>query len=684
MSDVLTMRVVDGIGVVEIDSPPVNALGINVRKGLWKGFETHIADPAVKAIVLICGGRTFFAGADITEFGKPVQEPDLRQVIDLVESSPKPTVAAIHGTALGGGYELSLGCNYRVAVPSAKVGLPEVNLGLLPGAGGTQRLPRIVGVETALDIMLSGAPMAAAKAEKMGMVDAVVEEGKLEEGAIAFAKQVVAEGKPLLKVRDRAVEGNTPEAFDAMRKKYARLFKGFRAAANIVKTVEAAASLPFDEGMARERELFTELRGTTESAAQRYAFFSERATTKVPDIGKDVARLPVKTVGVIGAGTMGGGITMNFIQAGIPVTLVEMNQESLDRGLGVIRKNYERSASKGKMTADQVEQLMGLIKPVIGLEALADVDLVIEAVFEEMSVKKDIFGKLDGICKQGAILASNTSFLDLNEIASATSRPEWVVGLHFFSPANVMRLLEVVRGAKTSKEVVATAMDLAKTIKKVPVLAGVCFGFIANRIMAKRTIQAESMVVEGVPPARIDKVGTDYGFAVGSFGMMDIVGLDVLNRGQTERSLRGDFVEAGRLGQKSGAGFYDYDENRKASHSDVAAKIIADFAAYKGIAQNPDQSDEDILFRLLLPVANEGAKCLEEGIALRASDIDMACILGYNWPVYTGGPMFWADTIGLPRVLEKLKEFQASYGDEFKPAALLEKMVAEGKTFTRD
>ena len=683
MSDVLKMRVIDGVGVVEIDSPPVNALGINVRKGLWQGFETHIADPAVKAIVLICGGRTFFAGADITEFGKPLQEPDLRQVIDLVESSPKPTVAAIHGTALGGGYELSLGCNYRVAVPSAKVGLPEVNLGLLPGAGGTQRLPRIVGVESALDIMLGGAPIAAAKAEKYGMIDAVVEEGKLEEGAIAFARKIVAEGKPLVKVRDRAVEAN-PEAVAAMTKKYARLFKGFKAAANIVKTVEAAVSLPFDEGMARERELFLELRDTTESAAQRYAFFAERATTKVPDIGKDVAKLPIKTVGVIGAGTMGGGITMNFLQAGIPVTLVEMNQEALDRGLGVIRKNYERSAAKGKMTTEQVEKLMGLIKPAIGLEALADVDLVIEAVFEEMSVKKDIFGKLDKICKQGAILASNTSFLDLNEIASATSRPEWVVGLHFFSPANIMRLLEVVRGEHTSKEIIATAMDLAKTIKKVPVLSGVCYGFIANRIMAKRTIQAENMVVEGVSPLRIDKVLTDYGFAVGTFGMMDIVGLDVLTRGDTERSLRGDFVAAGRLGQKSGAGFYDYDENRKSTFTDASAKIIADFAAFKGVAQKPDISDEDILFRMLLPVANEGAKCLEEGIALRASDVDMATILGYNWPVYTGGPMFFADTVGLDKVVAKLKEYQGQFGEEFKPSALLEKLAAEGKNFTRD
>ena len=683
MSDVLKMRVVDGVGVVEIDSPPVNALGINVRKGLWQGFETHIADDNVKAIVLICGGRTFFAGADISEFGKPVQEPDLRQVIDLVESSPKPTVAAIHGTALGGGYELSLGCNYRVAVPSAKVGLPEVNLGLLPGAGGTQRLPRIVGVETALDIMLSGKPMAAAKAQAMGMIDAVVEEGKLEEGAIAFARSVVAEGKPLLKVRDRAVAGGA-DAVDAMKKKYARQFKGFKASANIVKAVEAAAELPFDEGMARERELFVELRGSTESAAQRYAFFGERSTAKVPDIDKSVPILPIRTVGVIGAGTMGGGITMNFLQAGVPVTLVEMSQEALDRGIGVIRKNYERSASKGSLTAEQVEKYMGLIKPALSLDALADVDLVIEAVFEEMSVKKDIFGKLDAICKQGAILASNTSFLDLNEIASATSRPEWVVGLHFFSPANVMRLLEVVRGEKTSKEVVATSMDLAKKINKVPVLSGVCFGFIANRIMSKRTLQAEQLVIQGVSPERIDKVLTDYGFAMGSFGMMDLVGLDVLTRGATERSLRGDLVEAGRLGQKSGGGFYDYDENRKATFSPAAAEIIARFAEFKGVPQNPDVSDEDILFRVLLVVTNEGAKCLEEGIALRASDIDMATILGYNWPVYTGGPMFWGDTVGLDKVVAKLKEFEARYGEDFKPSALLEKTAAEGKTFTRD
>jgi 3-hydroxyacyl-CoA dehydrogenase len=684
MSEVGTYTVEDGgIGVITIDNPPVNALGIKTRLALDEGFRKFAADDSVKAIVLICGGRTFFAGADISEFGKPPQEPGLHAVFDIIENGTKPVVAAIHGTALGGGYELALICHYRIAVPSAKVGLPEVNLGLLPGAGGTQRLPRIVGVPAALDIITGGAPIGAKKALEYGMIDALAEEGKLREDAIAFARKIVAENRPLARVRDRNEKLEEAKAdmsvFDAYLAKNARAFRGFKAPTNIVRAIQAAVETApdFDAGMERERELFHELHDSIESAAQRYYFFAERETSKIPDIGKDVAVLPVTTLGVIGAGTMGGGIAMNFLNIGVPVTLVEMSQEALDRGLGVIRKNYENTAKKGKMTAEQVEQRMALITPAIGLEALGQVDMVIEAVFEEMSVKKDVFGKLDKICKQGAILASNTSFLDLDEIAAVTSRPEWVVGTHFFSPANVMRLLEVVRGAKTSKEVVKTTMELAKKIGKVPVLSGVCEGFIANRVMKPRSMQSDALVLEGPTPQEIDQALYDYGFAMGPFQMIDLVGLDVVGRGDTTRTLRGDLVKLDRLGQKKNGGFYDYDENRKATPSPVAAKVIADYAAFKGVANKGSLPAEAIVARALYPVVNEGAKVLEEGIALRASDVDVACILGYNWPVYTGGPMFWGDTVGLQKIVDGLKAMG------IEPAKLLVEKASKGESFTR-
>jgi len=684
MSEVGTYTVEDGgIGVITIDNPPVNALGIKTRLALDEGFRKFAADDSVKAIVLICGGRTFFAGADISEFGKPPQEPGLHAVFDIIENGTKPVVAAIHGTALGGGYELALICHYRIAVPSAKVGLPEVNLGLLPGAGGTQRLPRIVGVPAALDIITGGAPIGAKKALEYGMIDALAEEGKLREDAIAFARRIVAENRPLARVRDRNEKLEEAKAdmsvFDAYLAKNARAFRGFKAPTNIVRAIQAAVETApdFDAGMERERELFHELHDSIESAAQRYYFFAERETSKIPDIGKDVAVLPVTTLGVIGAGTMGGGIAMNFLNIGVPVTLVEMSQEALDRGLGVIRKNYENTAKKGKMTAEQVEQRMALITPAIGLEALGQVDMVIEAVFEEMSVKKDVFGKLDKICKQGAILASNTSFLDLDEIAAVTSRPEWVVGTHFFSPANVMRLLEVVRGAKTSKEVVKTTMELAKKIGKVPVLSGVCEGFIANRVMKPRSMQSDALVLEGPTPQEIDQALYDYGFAMGPFQMIDLVGLDVVGRGDTTRTLRGDLVKLDRLGQKKNGGFYDYDENRKATPSPVAAKVIADYAAFKGVANKGSLPAEAIVARALYPVVNEGAKVLEEGIALRASDVDVACILGYNWPVYTGGPMFWGDTVGLQKIVDGLKAMG------IEPAKLLVEKASKGESFTR-
>lgn len=685
MSEAGTYEVEDGgIGVITIDNPPVNALGIKTRRAIAAGFSRFNADNSVKAIVLICGGRTFFAGADISEFGRTPESPDLHDVMKTVEQCSKPVIAAIHGTALGGGYELSLVCHRRIAVPSAMVGLPEVNLGLLPGAGGTQRLPRIVGVEAALDIITSGKPIKAKKALELGMIDALAEEGKLREEAVAFARRILADGQPLQHVRDRndkldSAKGN-PGLFDEYLKKNSRAFRGFKAPGNVVHAIRAAVetSPDFDAGMAREVELFLELEPTIESQAQRYYFFAERETAKIPDIGKDVSPPPVKTVGVIGAGTMGGGISMNFLNIGTPVTLVEMSQEALDRGIAVVRRNYENSAKKGRMTQEQVEQRMALITPAIGLEALAEVDLVIEAVYEEMGVKKDIFSKLDGICKQGAILASNTSFLDLDEIAGATSRPEWVVGMHFFSPANVMRLLEVVRGAKTSREVIATAMAVGKKIGKVPVLSRVCFGFIANRIMAKRAEEADALILEGPSPQEVDKAIYDYGFAMGPFQMNDLVGLDVIGRDSKERSVASDLVKLDRLGQKKNGGYYDYDESRRATPSPVAAKAISEFAAFKGISSQGNKTDEEIVARLLYPVVNEGAKLLEESIAIRASDIDVAAILGYNWPVYTGGPMFWGDTVGLPKVLLGLEALG------IEPSKLLAAKAAAGESFTRN
>jgi 3-hydroxyacyl-CoA dehydrogenase len=673
------------VGIITIDSKPVNALGYNVRVALDEGFKKFSADADAKAIVLICGGRTFFAGADISEFGKPPSGPSLHEVFDLIENGTKPVVAAIHGTALGGGLELALICHNRVAVPSAKVGLPEVNLGLLPGAGGTQRLPRIVGAEVALDLITSGRAISAKEAFNTGIVDALAEEGKLLDDAVAFAEKLVAESRPLQRVRDRQDKVEparaTPEIFAAFRKANAAKFRGFKAPENIIKAIEAAVNLPFDEGIAREWELFGELIDSNESAAQRYSFFAEREAGKIPDVPSSTPILPIAKVGVIGAGTMGGGIAMNFLNVGIPVTIVEASQAALDRGVGVIRANYEATAKRGRLKPEDVEKRLALLTPSLDYAALADADLVIEAVFESLDVKKAVFGKLDAVAKPGAILASNTSFLDLDAIAAATSRPESVVGLHFFSPANVMRLLEIVRGAKTSNEVLATALALAKKIGKQAVVSRVGDGFIANRVMRARGTQADALILEGTKIADIDKAVYDYGFAVGPFQMMDIVGLDVIGRDATEKTVMGELVAKDRLGQKKNGGYYDYDANRKATPSPIAEAVIAQVAAEKGIAQNPTLGSEDIIARLLYPVVNEGAKILDEGIAIRASDIDIAAITGYNWPVYTGGPMFWAGLVGLPKIVAKLKEFEALYGPAFKVSPLLEKLAAEGKSF---
>ena len=687
MAGVGSTIVEDRIGVLTIDSPPVNALGMAVRKALDEGLASLIGDADVDAVVIICAGRTFFAGADISEFGKPFLPPSLHDILDRIEASPKPIVAAIHGTALGGGLETALTCHYRIAVPSAKLGLPEVHLGILPGAGGTQRLPRVVGVETALEMMTSGRPIAAAKALESGLIDALAEQGRLREDAITFARKLADERAPLTKIRDRddriAPARATPEIFQAFREKNARAFRGFKAPEAIIQAVEAAVSLPFEEGLKREVALFRQLEDTPESRAQRHYFFAERDTAKIPDVPADTPTLDIAAVAVIGAGTMGGGIAMNFLNIGVPVTLVEMNQDALDRGIATIRQNYEASAAKGRMTAEQVAQWMALITPALDLAAVASADLIIEAVYESMAVKREVFAKLDRVAKPGAILASNTSFLDIDEIAAATSRPESVLGLHFFSPANVMRLLEVVRGAKTSKTVLATALKTAKRIGKLPVVSRVCFGFIANRLMMPRLRQAEALVLEGPTPAEIDKVITDYGFAMGPFQMIDLVGLDVIERDDPRPNLRKQLIAHGRLGQKQGGGFYDYDEKRRPTPSPVAAEVIAAFAAEQGVANGGAQDTATILATLMYPVVNEGAKLLEEGIAARASDIDVAAILGYGWPVYTGGPMAWADEIGLDKVVAGLEALAARRGPAFAPAPLLKRLAEDGRFFTR-
>ena len=686
VNDVTTLDVEGRVAVVTVDSGPVNALSAAVRQGVAAAVGRAVEDPAVGAVVLMCAGRTFFAGADITEFGKPPVEPTLRNLQAVVENAPKPVVAAIHGTALGGGLELALVAHYRVAVPSARCGLPEVNIGLLPGAGGTQRLPRIVGVERALEMVTSGRHVPAREAHAMGLFDQLVEEGDLRAGAVAFAGRVLDEGRPLRKVRDlseRLDEARgRPDLFDAFRTANAKRFRGFLAPEYNIRCIEAALSLPFEEGLDYERSLFNALMADSQSAAQRHVFFAERQAAKVDDIPADTPTLPVARVGVIGAGTMGGGIAMSFLNAGLPVTLVETSAEALGRGLGIIRRNYEATAAKGKLTPGDIDARMGRLTGTLDMQDLADCDLVIEAVFEQIDVKRDVFARLDRIAKPGAILATNTSYLDVDEIAAATSRPEHVLGLHFFSPANVMRLLEIVRTRRTDKAVVATAVRLARTIDKIGVVVGNGFGFVGNRILAARNRQADALVLESAAPWDVDRVLYEFGFPMGHFQMRDLVGLDVgWDRAKTaSASVREILNEMGRHGQKSGGGYYDYDAQRNPTPSPVAAGVIEAFAARQGIARR-SVPDAEILDRLLYAMVNEGARILEEGIAARASDIDITWVTGYGWPKYRGGPMFWADLQGTSAVLERLRALHAAHGDDFRPAPLIERLVAEGKGF---
>ena len=649
------------IAVITVDSPPVNALSADVRDGLASALEAIGKDAAVKAVVLVCAGRTFIAGADISEFGKPPRGASLHAVQDAMEGAPVPVIAAIHGTALGGGLEVALTCHYRVSDAKAKFGLPEVKLGLLPGAGGTQRLPRIVGAKKAVEMTTSGAQMNARDALAAGLVDEIVD-GDLTAGAVAFARKVVAEGRPLKKVRDDTSKlggdaASLAPMFAEFRKGNARAFKGFDAPEANIKCIEAAVALPFEEGMRVERAEFMKLMGGTQSAAQRHVFFAERQAAKIDGLDPKAALLPVKSIGIIGAGTMGGGIAMNFLSVGVPVTIVETKQEALDKGVAVIRKNYENSAKKGRFSMEEVEARMARLTPTLALEDLKDSDLIIEAIFENMDIKKQIFGRLDSIAKPGAILASNTSYLNVDEIAATTNRPESVVGMHFFSPANVMRLLEVVRGAKTAPEVLATAMATGKAIGKIGVVSGVCHGFIGNRMLGKRQEQANMLILEGARPSDVDRVLVEFGFPMGPFQMGDLAGLDIGWSAETSKgvSVRDRLCEAGLRGQKNGKGFYDYDADRNRTPSPVAEQIILDYAAEKGINRR-EIGDEEILERCLYPIINEGALILDEGMAQRASDIDIVWINGYGWPVYRGGPMFWAQNeAGLDKIVAGLE-----------------------------
>ena len=682
INEVTSLEIKDSVAVLTLNSPPVNALSANVREGLNNGVSAAIEDESVKSIVIICEGRTFIAGADITEFGQAPKGPSLYDVQDMIENSPKPVIAAIHGTALGGGLEVALTCHYRIAVPSAKCGLPEVNLGLLPGAGGTQRLPRIVGAQKALVMMTSGEHVPASKCHEMGLVDEMAEEGALESDAIKFANQIVSEGKPLVKVRDADEKIKSDRGNDALfadfRKSILRKTRGFLAPEYNIQCIEAAVNLPFEEGMKVEQELFVKLMSGSQSAAQRYMFFAQRQVTKIPDIEKETPLKEINSVGVIGAGTMGGGISMNFANAGIPVTIVEQSQERLDKGIGIIRKNYENTAAKGRISSEQVEERMALIDGQTSIDSLNSQDLIIEAVFENMDLKKDIFKQLDTICKEGAILASNTSALDVNEIADVTNRPEDVIGLHFFSPANVMKLLEIVRGDKTSKSVVASSLAVAKRIQKIAAVVGVCPGFVGNRILAQRQREANKLILEGALPWDIDDALFDFGFPMGPFAMSDLAGLDIGWNKETSNgeTLRDVLCEAGRLGQKSGKGFYVYDENRNKSPDPEVEALIRKFGEERQI-QMRDISKEEILERCLYPMINEGFKILEEGMAIRASDIDIVWTNGYGWPVYEGGPMFYGNLVGYDKVLSWLQNAEKELGPEFKPSAYLEKVVSE-------
>ena len=695
MSDIkpVSYTLLGDIGVISVNNPPVNALSQPVREGLAAAVSEAQADDS-KAVVLCCEGRTFIAGADITEFGKPPKEPDLNQVLLAIEGSSKPIIAAIHGTSLGGGFEVALACHYRCAVASAKVGLPEVHLGLLPGAGGTQRVPRLAGVEAALEIITGGRPVPAPKALSLGLIDQVLEGDDMKAAALQYAQGLAAASAPLKRVRDINIDPASfkPSLLEDFRARLARRARGQIAPDRIVTCIEAAVSKPFDEGLKEERRLFTELVKSPESAAMRHIFFAERQAAKIKDLPADTPPRPVNKVAVLGGGTMGGGIAMCFANVGVPVMLLEVSAEALERGMGVIRKNYEITQQKGRLSAEQVKKRMALISGTTDYADIGDVDMVIEAVFENLALKKEVFAKLDAACRPGCILATNTSYQDVDAIAAATSRPQDVLGMHFFSPANVMRLLEVVRGGKTAPDALATAMGVGKRIGKVCALARVCYGFIGNRMLTGYGRESQKLLLDGCTPTQVDAALEGFGMAMGPLAMGDLAGLDV---GYKARESRGELsddsmdyrigtrlVEMDRFGQKTGAGFYRYDPKTRARQADPEVEaLIKKEAAALGVEQRKF-SDEEIIERCLYPLINEGAKVLEEGIAQRASDIDVVYIYGYAFPAAKGGPMFYADQVGLKRVHERLREFRDGSGEaHWEPAPLLKQLAESGGSF---
>ncbi len=685
-----------GVAVITIHNPPVNSFSCDVRAGLVAGLDRALEDSKVQAIVLTGAGKDFSGGADIREFNTPraLTEPILRTVIRRFEESAKPTIAAISGTCMGGGLELALGCHFRLATPTAQIALPEVKLGLLPGAGGTQRLPRAIGVEAALDMIVTGAASSAERFKGTALFDDVIA-GDLLAAAIAFAQKLIEERRPARRVSSIQIDfPGAEEFFRQARDKIASTSRNFPAPLKCVDAVAAAVSKPFEEGLAIERAFFVQLLQSPESRAQRHAFFSERAAVKIPDVSVDTPVRKIERVGVIGAGTMGGGIAMNFLNAGIPVALLELKQEILDKGVATIRGNYENSLRKGKITREKLDRCMGLLTPTLSYDDLAGADLVIEAVFEEMEVKKQVFQMLDDHLPQGAILATNTSTLDIDKIAAFTRRPQDVVGLHFFSPANVMKLLEVVRGSQTATDVLATVMHVAKKIMKTAVVSRVCDGFIGNRMLRHYVRQAQFLLDEGASPRQVDQALEAWGMAMGPFRTGDLAGNDIgwairkrLYIEQPELKFSGiadRLCEAGRYGQKAGAGWYRYEPGRRDPIPDPAVdRMIADYRAEIGITPR-NISEEEIVQRCVLALVNEGARILEEGIAARASDIDVVYITGYGFPRYRGGPMFYADTVGLLQIVRAMKQFASVPNADskfWKPAALLEKLASEGKTF---
>ena len=681
------------IAVITLDNPPVNGLGHATRSGIVDGVQRALDDAAIRAIVLIGSGKGFSGGADIREFNTPkaLQEPSLHTVIRVVEDADKPVIAAIQGLAMGGGLELALGCHYRVATAGAQIALPEVKLGILPGAGGTQRLPRVIPLEQALNMIVSGTPVMSEKLAGTKLFDQMID-GDLQAGAIAFARSI-ADQRPLPKVRDIRIDYKNADGYLQFARNTVRaVAANYPAPQKCVEAVAAAVTKKFDDGLKFERDLFLELVQTPESKALRHAFFGERAASKIPDVPADTPLREIRSAAVIGAGTMGGGIAMNFANAGIPVTMLEMKQEALDKGLATIRKNYENTMKKGKLTQEQLDKRMSLITGTLAYEDLGLADIVIEAVFEDLAVKEAVFKKLDDVMKPGAILASNTSTLDVDKIASFTKRPQDVIGTHFFSPANVMKLLEIVRGKHTAKDVLATVMALAKKIKKTGVVSGVCDGFIGNRMVEQYIRQAGFLLEEGCLPEQVDKAIEKFGFAMGPFRMSDLAGNDIgwyirkrryVEKPDVTYSKIADLLcEKGRFGQKTSAGWYDYKPgDRKAYPSNDVNQMIVQHSADIGV-QRRKVSDQEIIERLVYALVNEAALILEEGIAMRASDIDMVYLTGYGFPLFRGGPMCYADTVGLPNVLRAIRKYGKGHHPEaWKPAPLLEKLAAEGKTF---